>query len=736
MDIHRCRFVDYTPHTITATAFSQGSSLLKNAHELRLAVGRSNGDIEIWNPKYNWTHELTLPGSRGCSIEGLCWASGDEDSFPRLFSIGGSTFITEWNLTTGKPVTNYDCNAGIIWSIDTNSNNDKLTVGCDDGSVVIVDISGGFGSLEHEMICQRQDARVLSLKWNNNDSVVGGCADGRIRVWSASGQTKGRIIATMRADKSKTESTLVWSICILPTQRQIVSGDSTGSVKFWDLDHHSLLQSFTIHDADVLSLVADVSQEMVFSAGVDRKIHQFNLISNKTTSKWVHNYNRLLHSNDIRSMCIHESKGYNFLISGGVERSIVIQSVNNFHDGKYKKLSINQQKSNIVINELHKLVILWQDQTIKVWKIIDGKHKLVSKLTLAEDENITSVDVNEDASLLAVSRITSVKVFKLIHSQQNKIKVVKIRDASFDEVNDGAKIVKLYDSNKLLILTPDDEVYKFVVDEEDQTIKLDDEIELLSSTNKSKLSYSQTINNLVISPDEQSMILSRFNGSIEKYSLTNSHEPFKLTKLSSYANIIKCVGNDKLVVLTSENKLYEFYIDENSNSSLLSPWSKRNSEFLPHQFLTLDDKPQDLFLKDQKVWIFGSTWIVYFDLTMNIPICKYYKNTSNSKKRNRDGLTINEDNDDQDEQEDDDQVEILELSLKQSQINRLRQQIQDDEMTSIGDSTNNKKPFWITTKYRPILKVDSFGDNEIIVIERPQFSLPTTPAFNLPKLKI
>lgn len=735
MNIHRCRFVDYTPQTITATAFSHASSLLKVETDLRLAVGRSNGDIEIWSPKSNWTHEITLSGSRGRSIEGLCWTSTEN---PRLFSIGGSTYITEWDLSTGKPVANYDCNAGTIWSIDVNANGDKLTVGCDDGSVVIVDISGGFGSLEHNLICQRQDARVLSIKWNGNSSLVGGCADGRIRIWSASGQTKGRIIATMRVDKSKTESTLVWSICILPKKRQIVSGDSTGAIKFWDLDQHSLLQSFSIHDADVLSLVADISEEKVFTAGVDRKIHQFSLITSKTSSKWVHNCNRLLHSNDIRTMSIYESKGYNFLISGGVERSIVIQSVNDFHDGKYKKLSINQQKSNIVINELHQLIILWQDQTIKIWKIVDGKHMLVSKLTLAEDENITDVTMNTDATLLVVSRLTSVKVFELSHRSNNKIDVKKYRDDKFDEIIEGAKKVYLYSNNKLLILTPNEEMYKFIINKEDQEIILDDEIEMLASSSKSKLSYNQVINNLSISPDEKSIVISRFNGSVEKYSLNDEYKPYQLVKLSSYPNILSFMGNEKLIVLTSDNKLYEFFIDEQNKSGLLTPWSRRNSEFLPYQFLTLEDKPQGLFIQNKKVWIFGSTWIAYFDLSMNIPISKYYKNTSNVKKRNRDGLTIDEEVDENIEEEQEDQVEILELALKQSQINKLRQQIQDDEVQNNGttSSSSDKKPFWICTKYRPILKAGNFGEGEIIIIERPQFSLPTTPAFNLPKLKV
>ncbi|EGW31459.1 uncharacterized protein SPAPADRAFT_139992 [Spathaspora passalidarum NRRL Y-27907] len=735
MNIHRCRFVDYTPHTITATAFSHTSSLSKPpSTDLRLAVGRSNGDIEIWNPRYNWTHELTLPGSKDRSIEGLCWAMESEDNSEslRLFSIGGSTYITEWDLATGKPLTNYDCNAGIIWSIDISADNEKLAVGCDDGSVVIVDISGGKGSLEYDLICQRQDARVLSIKWVDNSTIIGGCADGRIRSWSASQETKGRIMATMRVDKSKTESTLVWSLTILPNKRQFASGDSTGSVKIWDLDHYSLLQSFKVHEADVLSLVHDVNQEKLFSAGVDRKIHQFDLTSTKSTSKWVHSFNRLLHSNDIRSMSIFENKGYSFLISGGVERAIVIQDVQSFHDGKYKKLLINQQKSNVIVNENKRLIFMWQDQTVKIWRASSEdseKPKLVCKLSLSDDENITSIDFNEGSNLLAVSKMTSVTIFQLEESK-SKLKVHKIRDENFVSLVEGAKLVKFISATKFLVLTSDEELYKFEINVEEEKIELEDEIELIANK-QGKLPYAACIKNLIVTPNGDNLIISRFNGSIEIYPLGEG-EAYVLTKLSNNPHLIACSDNDKLLVLSEDNKILEFFIKQDS-TSLLTPWSRRNSEFLPQQFTTLEDKAQGMFVKDEKVWIFGSTWVAYFDLTMNIPIGKAYKNANNSKKRTRTGLSINEDEFENDMEE---SVDILETSLKQSEIDRLRQQIQDDEQQPNGSATSNRKPFFVTEKYRPIMKVADCGTNEIMVIERPYFALPSTPAFNLPKLKI
>ena len=49
MDIHRCRFVPYPTSAINAVAFSCSQLTgRRNANLVRLAIGRANGDIEIW----------------------------------------------------------------------------------------------------------------------------------------------------------------------------------------------------------------------------------------------------------------------------------------------------------------------------------------------------------------------------------------------------------------------------------------------------------------------------------------------------------------------------------------------------------------------------------------------------------------------------------------------------------------------------------------------------------------
>ncbi|OBA20013.1 WD40 repeat-like protein [Metschnikowia bicuspidata var. bicuspidata NRRL YB-4993] len=672
---------------------------------------------------------MTLPGARGRAIEGLVW-SHIEGELPRLYSIGGSTYITEWDLTTGRPKANLNCNAGVIWCIDSNASGTKLAVGCDDGTVVVVDVSGGSGVMEYEFICQRQDQRVLGMQWYGDDMLIGGCADGKVRCWAIKGENKGKIVCSMKVDKLKTESTLVWSIVAIPSRGQFVTGDSTGSVKFWDVNTFSLLQTFSAHEADVLSLACDASSERVFSAGIDRKIHQFSFLNNKSRkdSKWIHNYSRLLHLNDVRTLALFESKAYNFLVSGGVERSIIVQSVENFQIGPYKKILMDQQISNISLNSSSKLVALFQDQSVKIWRLADDKHKLVAKVTLSDEDNVTSVsmgDFAESVSILAVATINSVKVFTMTEAGQ-KLQIKKLRDANFDALISGAKKVIVYNVNHILIHTPEDEIYTFIVN--DDSLELEDEVESVTQEGNSLragFDHFNTIHTIAMSDDNSKIAVARFNNTVEILPLTSNEEAHTLATLSNTVSLIAFTGRDTLVILTEENKLFEFNILKGAKS-LLTPWCQRNSELIPLSFLKLETKPEGIFVQGSKVWIFGNQWLAFFDLNLNLEVNKSY--VANSKKRNKDGLSIRE------AEEFDNKSNSNNFFDRELTAALVRRAEEDDE--EFGEEAKQKKSYWITQKYRPVLKVDRWSDSDIIVIEREAFALPTTSAFEAPHLKI
>lgn len=721
MDIHRCRFVDYTPHTVTALAFSHASTVSKPAPaSLRLAVGRANGDIEIWDPRHNWSHHFTIPGARGRAIEGLVWAAAAGEQ-PRLFSIGGLTHVTEWDLHTRRPAAVYDANAGVAWCVDANAAGTQLAVGCDDGAVVLVDIRGGRGVLEHGRMLQKQELRVLGVRFCGDDAVVGGCADGRVRVWDTAAASHGRIVALPRVDRSESEQTVVWLIAAFPERGQFALGDLTGAVKIWDMASFSVVHSFAVHDADVLALARDALGSRLWTAGIDRKIHQFSgLADGGAPFRWVHNALRLLHANDVRAVAVADFAGHGVVVSGGVERLLIVQPAARFAHGRFRKLMLSQQVSNVEIAAASNTIAMFHDQGVKVWRVRGGRHRLVARLRMADDDNVVGVSVGDPhlgRAVLAVATIHAVKLFWLRDTPDGRgVAVAKIRDPDFDAVVPGAKAVVVYGAHKLVVHTADDELYKFTVGAAQVT--LDDEIDGVDSYDSpSRGLYASAIRHVVVAPDFSCVVVLFYDRHIEVRPLERSFAAYVLATPASAVQLMLVTPNNTLAALTEDARLYEFNLDSQS-ARLLTPWSQRNSEVMPLDFLRMDDKPQGLFCHGARVWVYGSRHLAFFDLGVDFTVPKNYAQLAS--KRAHDGLAVGggADDDGADDVADDLVAHPLASVADES----------DDDMAD----DDKRVAFWFTQKYRPILKAAPFGDHDIAVVEREAFALPTTSAFEAP----
>lgn len=728
MDIHRCSFLDYTPESITCCAFTHDSNLEDvTPKNFRLAVGRSDGTIEIWNPhnsRSKWVLENVIPGAKGNSIEGLIWSSNNDPSLPpRLFSIGGSTILTEWNLSTGIPLKNYDCNAGIIWSISINSNHDKIALGCEDGSVVVVTINGGPGVIEHECILQRQKYRVLSLCWVENKMILGGCADGRIRCWAYSSnpensdlldnstietngdnqQINGRLIQTLRIDKAKGEPSLIWCLLYLPKSNQFVSGDSTGSIKIWDLKHLVLQQSLQVHEADVLSLTKDALGEKFFSAGVDRKIYSFNHTKvAKNNYKWINTSSRLLHGNDVRTMSCYQSKNLDFLVSGGIERIMHINSAINFQSSVSIKLPINPLNENVKLHEEKRLVIMWQKNEVKIWKLkLDHTKKLVARLTLSDPENITDVDISSNGEYLLVSRLSVVKLFRLTEFAESKLAIKRVDSDLLASV--GAKQAKfVVREDMILVYTSDNELLSFKFDQSSPTSPIDDFQEPIDydlpeiQTSSSTFEYVYQYIHMAVDNVESLVALGKCNGVIDILSL-RTKTISTLVTLSSIATAISFTSSSTLLAVTLDHKVHEFdVLNGKKNGQIYTGWSMKNSYCMPDQFLSLPGYAFGIFENLGRFYVYGSNWLVIFDSNYDLP----NKQNSDNKKRSRAG------------------AQILSSPSKNTA------------------ASEENKGFWLTKNYTDLLYAGKLNESELVVSERHFEDMANPPAFKLHKISI
>lgn len=354
MDIHRCRFVPYPPSGINALAFShQGSATAKGRGPatLRLAVGRGNGDIEIWNPNQGtWFQETILRGGKERSIEGLAWTQDVGDIEPesglekagklRLFSIGYSTTVTEWDLEKGQPAQHSGGNYGEIWCLaaqpkwqpqrDRATNKplpptegeyrgQHLAAGCADGAIIIFSTEDGELKYLRTMRPSTKKARVLSITFQDRNTVIAGYADSTIRVFDV---RNGQLLRNMSLGKSPSggpKNILVWSVKCLP-DGTIVSGDSTGQLRFWDAKNYSMSQQIQSHVADILDVATSPDGESVVSGGADRRTTVYKKTGNKGDKqrRWVELMHRRYHSNDVKSLAVFETREISIVVSGGM----------------------------------------------------------------------------------------------------------------------------------------------------------------------------------------------------------------------------------------------------------------------------------------------------------------------------------------------------------------------------------------------------------------------------------
>jgi U3 small nucleolar RNA-associated protein 4 len=454
--------VPYPPQAINALAFSQPSDTTKRCPpDQRLAIGRANGDIEIWNPaKGLWSQETIFRGGKDRSIEGLAWTQdleeeSDEDEGNkeagrlRLFSIGSSSSVTEWDLARGVPARHANGNFGAIWCLAaqprwtsprTNDNqgaarpparhDQYLAAGCEDGTIVLFSTEDGdLRYLKTIAKLATKKPRILSLTWKDQNTIVAGCSDSNIRVYDIRNKQNIRTMSLGKSALGRNE-TLVWAVKCL-ANGTILSGDSAGDLKIWDGNNYSLVQRLHSHEADILDIATHASGTTVISGGADRRTVAYkNIAGDKgdRSRRWAQVMHRRFHQHDVKALASFESQDLSIVVSGGLDTAPVVIPLRGWQKEYHRTLSHLPQSPQLSSAPQARLFISWWERQVSIWHLprhaqvpetsttcIDTfeNHKLLAQVMLKGEENITSARISEDGKLLAVATVANVKVFRL-----------------------------------------------------------------------------------------------------------------------------------------------------------------------------------------------------------------------------------------------------------------------------------------------------------------------------------
>ena len=585
MDIHRCRFVPYQPQAINALAFSHSSNTKQHTpKDLKLAIGRANGDLELWNPnRGSWVQERIFRGSIGRTVEQVQWTqdlvAAEEDSDRpkrqtgplRLFSSGGSTSITEWDVEKGVPKAHADANADDVWcfapqpqwteaqgqrdaELVRGAPSQLLAAGCSDGSIVL--FSTADNELRFDRVLMRphsKKSRCISITWRDRNVVVAGFEESTIRVLDVRNR---QTIRQMALPKSRDAAKpLVWCVSCLPNGT-ILSGDSSGELKVWDSQNYSLVQRLKTHNADVLDITTNAAGTMILTCGVDRRTVAYAPqagTGSARTQRWHEIRHRRFHEHDVKALVSYESRTLNIAVSGGMDTVPVVVPLKDWDEDYHRSLSHLPQKAQMSASASARLLLTWWNRELLVWYLphryreggLDDSmaedqagQKLLARIQLKDDGFITSAHISNSGTMIAAATTTSVKLFQIrktiAASGQTEIRSRPV-NIPMTLANTGASEVRFSPDSKWLctvrltnvvtmvkVMPATSSKDKRVV--HDRIVKLDRKRGAPGTSRPSSLGdYAKIISTVAFSSDSRILAVGDLSGSIDTWVL-EGHE--------------------------------------------------------------------------------------------------------------------------------------------------------------------------------------------------------------------
>ncbi|KAK7083769.1 U3 small nucleolar RNA-associated protein 4 [Halocaridina rubra] len=304
--IHNVRFYDYEPRAIQCMSYEEES--------YRLALSRSDGAIEIWNCQNRPFLQLVLPAESDASVEGLAWCDG------RLFSVGLHGYLIEYDLSAVGVKARYAVTGGPTWCLALSPDKKSLAMGTEEGYVCLFDV--GSDDVLYNKTLEKQEGRILSICWHNGGNHIVTGSINCVRLWSL---MDGRVTRCSFVH-NKREEIIVWCVAILDDMT-IISGDSRGSVCFWNGTLGTQTDYVQSHKAGVLCLAVGSDQSFVIVAGVDPTIIRVSLAQTGgkkgRRARWIPTVKLRVHTHDVRALAFtNEGKLY----SGGVDTILACSS--------------------------------------------------------------------------------------------------------------------------------------------------------------------------------------------------------------------------------------------------------------------------------------------------------------------------------------------------------------------------------------------------------------------------
>ncbi|KAL7733553.1 hypothetical protein ACLKA6_005022 [Drosophila palustris] len=401
-NVHSVRFYTIKPRAVVSLAHSK---VLKC-----LALSREDGSIELWDMRHAPYLNRVIQLTPETAVEDLAWSG------QRLFSVGLSGKLIEWDLDTLQPRCEQSPTGNALWCLDVNSAGTELAVGSEEGHINIMSIE--HDEISYKTLFNKQMGRVLCCKFDKTDTKLITGSVGAVRIWSVS---KGTTLHTMTLSG---HDVIVHSLLVLRNDT-IIAGDSAGFVTVWNGSNATQLESNQVLDANVFALAINAREDRLVCSGKEppmiRVLSKTKIKREESVcERWIKFMQREPHKHYVKSLVVVKDN----IISAGEDGLLCITSISKTNAVITKHAPFLQGSVASVAPSAN-LMLLRYPQSLHLWRLgvsneIDGQvlrleqtpEKLI-QLNVAASKFIQAAAISPDSSWICYSTVDELRLSRL-----------------------------------------------------------------------------------------------------------------------------------------------------------------------------------------------------------------------------------------------------------------------------------------------------------------------------------
>lgn len=226
---------------------------------------------------------------------------------------------------------------------------------------------------------------------------------------------------------------------------------------------------------------------------------------------------------------------HNTLTMPGLDTNLVVMPITGFWAEHKREISSLPQLPRVASAPSTRLVMSWWNQEVNIWRLEkphgpkkDKIHKLVARIGLQGDENITDAAISEDGRVLAVSTMANTRIFQLSQRKSDLNGGLKVRKIDSEISIPGSRLLQLSQNGHWLSIVNEANqvnLVRLVLDAESELVRVLPaliELELPSEEGKNERptalnNYIHTITRLKFSPDGRVLVASDLSGYINSW---------------------------------------------------------------------------------------------------------------------------------------------------------------------------------------------------------------------------